>query len=59
MSDSGVESEVNAKHDSPHEKLRKHHRWGFTALISFHWAWIDLGLRRILIYGSYNDKQMI
>ncbi|XP_069688099.1 BAI1-associated protein 3 isoform X2 [Periplaneta americana] len=25
MSDSGVESESSGKHDSPHEKLRKHH----------------------------------
>ena len=27
LSDSGVETESSTNHDSPHEKLRKHHRW--------------------------------
>jgi hypothetical protein len=27
LSDSGVETESSTKHDSPHDKLRKHHRW--------------------------------
>jgi len=26
LSDSGVETDLSTKHDSPHEKLRKHHR---------------------------------